>query len=290
MKIKEFQWFLTGILLAACGGAAGKTVPDAKISKVDATTTPHVTEVIGVYKDGNTPCTQPVSNPSEVWKRIELASALSENELIHLCGLKFVEVLSDWRVTPVDLLRPIVKEAVKDKKLLETWINKNINQKPKAAVSVVAMDIIGDIKVGDDSVSILSRAEAWKLFSEKHLQIKAVIDEAAELQQILSSVKKIHELRCALEVNPLGFAVSCTPILPAKEHIELTWHEEIQDGLFLKLSIEKCRKSQFCKKLQQTSEAFITEYRNALERVEKLQTAVFKEQVIEWLKLPLFSK
>ncbi len=269
-------------ILSACGGspstqqAVRPTPPSIAKPKPSSTNAP--------------PCTRPIETPKAVWQRLEEARALSETDLAGSCGLAFVEVLSDWRTTPVDLLRPIVRDARKNGRSLTDWVKERATDKPRAALSVAAMDILGDWQIGDETIGVEQRASMWKPLISTSSCLAAIGEDLPKLIPLLNSLKEIHELRCRLEVNPLGFAVSCTPIHPAKEKIDLTWQEEIQDGLIRNLSLSKCKESRFCPKLQETSRLFFAKYRAALTEAERLKTDVFKDQVLEWLKLKPFSQ
>ncbi len=270
-------------ILVACGGAT-PTEPKAPSKPVEAAAAPSPSESSGPA------CTRPIERPGDVWQRVEEARALPEQELARRCGLDFVAVLSEWRPPPVDLLRPIVLNEQKNKNALVAWVTAQTEVGKKAGVYAAAMDIIGDWRIGGDTAPVTARAAAWQPLAGRSQAIETALAEVAAFTELLSSLSEIHALRCALEVNPLGFAEQCTPIHPARGKIDLSWQEEIQDGLFQKVALTKCKGSPSCKKLKVAAADFAAKYQDAKRRAESLQTDVFKEQALEWLKLPPFSK
>jgi hypothetical protein len=221
---------------------------------------------------------------------VEAARALSEQELIASCGLPFVEVISEWRSPPVDLLAPIVRDNATNGQELIDWVTQKADGQPRAAISVAAMNILGEWRIGDETAAVEQRFVGWKSVIAQYGTFDSIAEDMPSLIKLLPLLKEIHELRCMLEVNPLGFAVSCSPIHPAKEKIDLTWQEEIQDGLIRNLSLSKCKESRYCPKLMETSRVFFAKYQAALQQAEQLKTEVFKDQTLEWLKLKPFSQ
>lgn len=281
MNKRAFGWLTIGLLMTNCGGGAKQ--PQAVEPEVAA-------PAAAVDATPGAPCTLPIESPGEVWKRVEDTRALKVDELVSDCGLAFVSVLSEWRSPPVDLLRPIVMNEGQNKAALKSWVNDQLKAGKKSGQHAAAMDILGNWKIGDDTASLAERAEEWKPLAAQFPGIETACDETADLQTLFASLKEIHELRCKLEVNPLGFAVNCTPLHPPREKIDLTWKEEIQDGIIQSIALTKCKGSRSCKKLQAAATAFAMKYQSAKLAAEALRTEVFREQAMDWLKLPPFSQ
>ena len=268
-----------GWMMSACGG--NKPAPQTAATEPETDRA----EVAPVSA-----CARPIETPGEVWKRVEQARALSPEALLTQCGLGFIAALSRWRSPPVDLLRPIILSEGANREALERWVAEQARVGNRAAAHAAAMDILGNWQLGDDTAQFIERAAAWKSIGQQMGAVDTAVSEASEIAELFSTFKALHELRCALEVNPLGFAVSCTPIHPAREKIDLHWQEERREGLFLNVALTKCKGSPSCKKLKPAAAEFAAEYQAAKARAEALQTDVFKEQALQWLRLPAFSK
>jgi hypothetical protein len=156
--------------------------------------------------------------------------------------------------------------------------------------SVVAMDILSEYDVGGDVAIVSSNMEKWKKLALEEPLVNDVLKEANAVTALLPRLAEIHLQRCMLEVNPLGFAVSCTPIHPPREKIDLNWTAETRDGLLLDLALTRCRGSSSCKALKKVSREFLQLYLRTLDNVEDLTVGVFRDQLREWLKLPPFGE
>ena len=271
--------FAVCILFAtACGGATPSGTESAPPSSGDSAPATTVSE-----------CARPIDTPSAVWPRIEAARAMSEAQLVSECGLGFVSALSEWRSPPLDLLRPIVRDAAADNAALETWAAEQARAGNPAGAYVTAASILGAWRLGDDAAPLLERAAAWREAAAGIAAIEAVTEETETAAGLLASLERLHELRCLLEVNPLGFAERCTPVHPPREDIDLTWHEERQDGIFLDVRMTRCAGSRSCKKLKPLAAEFSAKYDAARTGAEALGSPVFQELIFENLKLPAFS-
>jgi hypothetical protein len=279
-KRSTARWLvLISTVTAGCGGG-----PPAMVSS-PATNAPKVTAA----EEEVFFCQRPLTEPKAVWERIEAVRKLSDADLVAKCGLDFVLVISEWRMPPVDLLQKIVSQEAEDFDTLGQWAMDHVDSHRRAVEAVVAMDIISGVEIGGD-IALLSRNRArWQPLAAKSEVIRNVVNEALALNTLLPKLEEIYLKRCMLEVNPLGFAVSCTPIHPAREKIDLCWHEELQDGLIVNLELSRCRGSNSCRKLKKVSREFLHLYLTTVDAMERLNAEVFKARMREWLKLPPFA-
>lgn len=264
-----------------CGGSPAS----APSHPPEAMSTPADTQRAG---EALPPCQRPIGGPGEVWPRIEAARKLSDEALIEECGAPFVEEVSGWRPPPVDLLAKIVA-ASRAEGTLDSWVMKASETNSRLAEHIVGMDIVGGWHIGGDTAGIGENASRW---ATRHGDLEAVqraTAEANQLAELLPKVTAVHELRCRLEVNPLGFAVDCTPIHPAREKIDLTWNAKMRDGHLEDLHLTKCTSSRSCKKLQETAEQLKTLYLGLMQEVEALDVEIYREQLKAWLVLPPFQ-
>ena len=276
----------SGLSLIGCGGSQEEiTEPDAVTG---ATDTPMEKAPEAAPEPEPHICKKPLEAPSEVWPRIEAVRLIPPAELEESCGLDFVELVSRWRGLPVDLLAPIVAAAGSDREALETWVEAKAPDCPTAAVSAVAMDVISAWKIGEDPSIMDERAASWSELSASSEEIALALQEIAELKPILKEVNSIHEMRCMLEVNPLGFAVACKPIHPQGKDIDLSWKTATRDGLLEDLELTKC-KGRSCKKLKKTAARLKKSYLALVQKVDALETEVYREQIKAWLVLPPFK-
>jgi len=272
--------------LIGCGGSQEEiTEPDAVTGATDM---PMEKEPASSPEPEPHICEKPLEAPGEVWPRIEAVRLIPAGELTERCGLDFVELVSRWRGLPVDLLAPIVAAAGSDREALTTWVEAKAPDCPTGAVSVVAMDVMSSWKIGEDPAILDERAASWSELSGSSEEIAAALQEIAELKPILKEVNSIHEMRCMLQVNPLGFAVDCKPIHPQGKEIDLSWKTATRDGLLEDLELTEC-KGRSCKKLKKTAARLKKSYLPLVQRVDELKTEVYREQIKAWLVLPPFK-
>jgi hypothetical protein len=234
-------------------------------------------------------CAAPIAAPGEVWPRIEAIRALPAEEREERCGLEAVAALTAWRSVPVDLLAPIVAKAAADPAALDAWVADAAQSAPKAAADVVAMDVIAAIAVGGDARAAEARLAHWSgTAAAAAPEIATALEEAKLLPKLLAEVNAVHELRCLLEVNALGFAVKCTPIHPATTPISLNWTTAARDGLLERLELSTCE-GKSCPKLRKTAEKLVVRYRALVEAVKKLGSPVYKERLFRLMELPPFK-
>jgi len=283
--LRVFIAVVSTLLLAGCGGAdsSEKTLPDAVSGATDVEPAKPVAEKKEVHI-----CLRPIENPEDLWPRIEAVRGLDNLELKKNCGLEFLKIVGHWRVLPVDLLGPIVKEAALDGDALKKWVEAESGSNPKAAAMVVAMDIIGIFKVGDEPNEVLSSVKKWEDLKGSAAEIDAILSSVDTLMPLLKDVNKVHEKRCRLEVNPLGFAVKCTPIHPRLSQIELEWKTTLEDDLLKDLEVTAC-KGKSCKKLRKAALDLKNSYLALLVKVEKIKDPVFNEYLKSLMVLPPFK-
>jgi len=234
-------------------------------------------------------CEKPVGAPEEVWPRIEAIRALPDEERALKCGLGTVVLLREWRSVPVDLLAPIVERVAADSAALDAWIADAAKSAPQAAAEVVAMDVVGRFAVGGDPAVVEARRARWSGDpAASTAEIAAVIEEAKLLPKLLAEVNAVHELRCVLEVNALGFAVKCQPIHPATTPITLNWSTTVRDGVLEKVEITECA-GKSCPKLRKTAEKLMKRYRALGDEVQKLKSSVFRERIFALMELAPFK-
>jgi hypothetical protein len=233
-------------------------------------------------------CAAPIEAASDVWARIEAVRALPEGERAAGCGLPFVELLAAWRSVPVDLLAPIAARAAADPAALDAWVADAAKRAPKAAADVVAMDVVAGFAVGGDPRAIEARRARWEGAAAANADVAAALAEAKLLPKLLAEVNAVHELRCLLEVNALGFAVKCTPIHPATTPIALNWVSATRDGVLERLELASCA-GKSCAKLKTTAGKLFKNYRALVGQIEKLATPVYREQLLKLIVLPPFT-
>lgn len=274
------------VVVFVCLGCAGNRGAESRTphSKRTASRAPSTTPSTGHF------CAEPITEPTAVWQRIEAVRRLSNDELLGQCGLDFVLTISQWRTPPIDLLRRIVAHESKDFNALEEWVRTYATTDARAVEAVVAMDILSDFEIGQNPAQINRKRTRWQPLASEIDQVEYIVNEALALSPLLANVKEIHHKRCMLEVNPLGFAVSCTPIHPARQKIDLRWREEVRDGLLINLELSRCNGSASCKELKKASREFLRLYLKTVDAMESLQADVFKQQLREWLQVPPFSR
>jgi hypothetical protein len=144
--------------------------------------------------------------------------------------------------------------------------------------------------VGGDSKAVDPRRTHWSGVPAASVpESAAVLDEAKLLSKLLDEVNAVHELRCLLEVNALGFAMKCTPIHPSTTPISLNWTTAVRDGVLEKLELTSCAGSKSCPKLKKTAEKLVTRYRALVEEVGKLKTSVYRARLFALMELPPFK-
>jgi hypothetical protein len=237
-------------------------------------------------------CRRPIDRPSEVWDRIEAVRALGEEERAAECGLGFIDLLSRWRVVPVDLLEPIVERAAADEGAFVDWVRERAVANPPAAAHVVAMDVIRRWKIGGTAAEVTARADQWRglLAGDGGAvpeAVAAVLDAAAALPALFERVTEIHRMRCLLEVNPLGFAVQCVPLHPSGRPIVLSWKTTTRDGMIESIEVTEC-KGPSCKKIKKAAAKLLKQYKTLLADVERLEVEVYRDRIKAWLVLPPF--
>lgn len=289
------------LVLGACGGAGppattggGSGDDDGVDGSVDGASAvsglAEEPEPVASGGDDGHLCRRPIAKPAEVWERIEAVRALSEEERARECGLRFVETLARWRTVPLDLLRPIIERSAVDEPGFVAWIRRQFKDNSAAAVQAISMDVIRQWQVGADPAAVTERAYHWRkiLGTEIPESISAALDTATGLPPLLMRVTEIHRLRCLLEVNPLGFAVTCEPIHPSGRPIVLTWKTTTRDGLLDGLEVTFCKGSS-CKKIKRMAAKLLKQYRAVVEEVNALDGQVYREQIKTWLELPPFK-
>jgi len=235
-------------------------------------------------------CDLPITAPAEVWPRIEAIRALPAEERAARCGLATVKTIAAWRSVPVDVLAPIVERAAADAAKLDAWVGEAAQSAPKAAADVVAMEIIGKFAVGGDATAVETARARWSAGPGAPTpEVAAVLEEAKLLPKLLAEVNAMHELRCLLEVNALGFAVKCTPIHPATTPISLNWTTAVRDGVLEQLELTSCVGSKSCPKLRKAAEKLVARYRALVEEVKKLKTPVYRGRIFRLMELPQFQ-
>jgi hypothetical protein len=272
--------FFLSVTIFGCGGRTAPP-PVGKAEEIEAKE-----EIDGKNRFF---CQKPITEPAQVWPRVEAVRKLSERELLEKCGLDFVISLSEWRSPPVDLLKKIVTAEVLDFSALSDWIKTNAERAPRAVEAVVAMDILTGYELGKGTDVLMQNCQRWQALARDVPVVDEVLKEAAMVSELLPKIADVHLQRCRLEVNPLGFAVSCTPIHPPREKIDLNWKSESRDGLILNLELVRCQGSASCKELKKASREFLLLYLKTVNKTEKLKNDIFRDQLREWLKLPPFT-
>ena len=285
--------FLTAAQLAGCGGAQPEpTPPDGVSGATDIAPVPRDAgpeTPAGEAEPAGHVCEAPVGAPADVWPRLEAIRALPEEERAERCGLYLVEQFVAWRSLPVDLLAPIVERAAADPAALDAWVDATAKRAPKAAADVVAMDVIGRFAVGGDPKAIEQRRAYWGGGPAAGVpEIAAVLEEAKALPKLLAEVNAVHELRCLIEVNALGFAVKCKPIHPSTTPITLNWISAVRDGVLEKLELKDCV-GKSCPKLEKAAEKLSTRYSALVDEIRKLKGPVYRERLFELVILAPFS-
>lgn len=241
------------------------------------------------------PCAKPAANARDAWDRIQLARELDEEERERSCELDLVEVVAPWRAVPQDLLLPAVERAAADRAGLDAWIAGKARTAPEAVLQVVAMDISRAFTAGGNPAVVPAASEGWaarlaELGVTTDLTLVGldkVLAGAAALVPILAEVNEIHRLRCLLEVNPLGFAVACTPIHPSGTPITLRWRTVTRDGLLEDLILERCS-GKSCAKIESTAAKLLADYLSLVRGLDELEVKVYADRVKELLVLPPF--
>jgi hypothetical protein len=269
-------------LLTACGG--GQTPPSDTPAKRRAGAAQPPAD-----PNAHPLCGRPIAAPSEVWPRIEAIRALPEAEFREHCGLETIELIAYWRIPPVDLLSKVVSEAAADEEVLVSWVKARAETDSRLARHVVAMDIIGGWQLGKDTALITEKSEHWKAELNGYDRIAQVAEKAEVLHDILPKVTRVHELRCMLEVNPLGFAVSCDPIHKRGQDIDLNWKAKSRDGLLQDLELTRCTGSRSCKELKKRSVELKGLYLSLMREIERIRVDVFEEQLLAWMVLRPFE-
>ncbi|MCK9459307.1 MAG: hypothetical protein M0R80_06675 [Proteobacteria bacterium] len=284
---------LTAALVAGCGGAQPEsTAPDGVSGATDVAPAPRDAgpePPAGEAEQAGHVCEASIGAPGEVWPRLEAIRALPEEERAARCGLDLVPIISAWRTLPVDILGPVVERAAGDPTALDAWVASAGKSAPGAAAGVVAMDVIGRFAVGGDPKAIEERRAYWGGGPAAGVpEIAAVLEEAKALPKLLAEVNAMHELRCLLEVNALGFAMKCKPIHPATTPITLNWTSAVRDGVLEKLELTDCF-GKSCPKLKATSTKLLTRYRALVDEIRKLESPVYRERLFALVVLPPFS-
>jgi hypothetical protein len=281
--------------LVGCGGAPVDTrAPDGVSGATDLAPPPPRGAEPGPTVEAAAPtshvCEASIGAPEDVWLRIEAVRALPAEERAAKCGLDLIPIIAAWRSVPVDILAPIVERAAADPTALDAWVADKAQNAPKAAADVVAMDVVGRFAVGGDSKEVEARRMHWSGVPAASVpEVAAMLEEAKLLPKLLGEVNAVHELRCLLEVNALGFAVKCTPIHPATTPISLNWTTAVRDGVLEKLELTSCTGSKSCPKLKKTAEKLVTRYRALVEEVGKLKTSVYSARLLALMELPPFK-
>jgi hypothetical protein len=235
-------------------------------------------------------CEAPITAPADVWPRFEAIRALSEEERAARCGLPFVLIASRWRSVPADILAPIVARAASDTAALDAWIGDTAAGAPRAAADVIAMDVAGRFSVGGDPKAGEERRAHWASSKVAGTpEIAAALEEAKKLPALEAEVNAVHELRCLLEVNALGFAVKCTPIHPPQTPISLSWSSTVRDGVLEKLELKSCGGAKSCPKLKKGAEKLMKRYAALVAEISKLESDVLQERLLALLVLPPFT-
>ena len=283
IRNRSVVWFLIVLVGSlGCGGNNGAATKTVKSGGATVNVPPE--SPVSEHS-----CAAPITEPAGVWKRIEAARRLPEDELLEKCGLDFVVALSEWRTPPIDLLEKIVAHEAAQFSALEEWVRTYAASDERAVEAVVAMDIIAGFEIGHNPSEISRNRARWQPLAAELEQVRYIVNEALALNPLLAKVEEIHQKRCMLEVNPLGFAMSCTPIHPARQKIDLRWREEVRDGLIVNLELSKCSGSASCKELKRVSREFLHLYLKTVDAMESLRAEVFKERLRKWLQLPSFS-
>ncbi len=270
--------FLILFIVQACGGeqpAPRTPAPEPRGSIPD--------------DDAHPLCGRPIASPAEVWPRIAAVRELSDQAFRADCGLELIEIIAYWRCPPMDLLNRVVSTAAEDEAALVAWVRDKAAADSRLARHVVAMDIIGRWRRGATPDDVAARAGEWRKRAGGMDRIAEVAAEAQALEALLPKVNRIHELRCMLEVNPLGFAVACEPLHKADRDIDLNWHARSRDGLLEALELTRCTGSPACKKLKKRAVELDRLYRSVMKAVERLRVEVYREQLKEWLRLRPFE-
>jgi hypothetical protein len=291
MRTISIAAILAHASLVGCSGApVDARAPDGVSGATDlAPPPPRGAEPEPTAASASHVCEASVGAPDEVWPRIEAIRALPAEERAAKCGLNVVPILAAWRSIPVDILAPIVERTAADPTALDAWVEGAAPNAPKAAADVVAMDVVGRFAVGGDSKAVEARRAHWSGVPAASVpEVAAVLDEAKLLSKLLGEVNAVHELRCLLEVNALGFAMKCTPIHPATTPISLNWTSAVRDGVLEKLELTSCT-GKSCAKLRKTAEKLVTRYRALVEEVGKLKTSVYRARLFALMELPPFE-
>jgi hypothetical protein len=287
-RVIAFALVTVASVSAGCGGA-GESIrePDGVSG---ATDTPAMGADSGATADpAPLPmCLQPIGGPAEVWPRVEAVRLLAPEQITAECGLRLVELLGRWGCPPVDILSLVVRGAAHDEAALDEWVLETAKASPGLAANVVSADIANAWKVGDDPAGPANRASRWAAAAGTSEEIGRAVAAAGLLAPLLAEVNEMHRLRCSLEVNALGFAVNCKPIHPQGKQIVLSWKTATRDGLLENLEVSSC-KGASCKDLRKTAAELKTRYLALMEKVEKLDNEIYREQIKVWLVLPPFT-
>jgi len=282
--------------LVGCGGAPVDTrPPDGVSGATDVAPTPPQGDGSGgqAAEAAGPPahvCEAAIDASEEVWPRIEAIRALPAEERAARCGLQLVTTLTAWRSVPVDILAPIVDRAAEDAAALDSWVASAATSAPKAAADVVAMDVVAQFAVGGDAKAVEARGARWSGGPAAAVpEVAAALEEAKLLPKLLAELNAVHELRCLLEVNALGYAMKCKPIHPATTPIALDWTTATRDGVLESLELTSCKGSKSCPKLKKTAEKLVKRYRALVEEVGKLKASVYRERIFELIVLPPFK-
>jgi hypothetical protein len=230
-------------------------------------------------------CEAPIAEPKDVWPRVEAILALPAEERAARCGLATVKTIAAWRSVPVEILAPIVEREAAG---LDAWVAEAAGSAPRAAADVVAMEVIGSFAVGGDAKAVDKARQRWSAGqAAATAEVAEVLEEAKLLPKLLAEVNAVHELRCLLEVNALGFAVKCTPIHPATTPISLNWTTAVRDGVLERLELTSCE-GKSCPKLRKTAEKLVARYAALVAEVKKLKTPVYRGRIFQLMELTPF--
>jgi len=233
-------------------------------------------------------CLSPLKTPGEVWPRIEAVNALSKEDFQRNCSLEFVEILGKWRCPPISILQPIVSNLSQKQDLLKTWVKETGVSNPKIANYVIAMSIINSWKPGENTGTPGQNEKQWSKIGTQISEYKNIADDTKKLSEILEKITEVHKLRCALDVNKLGFAVECNPIHKAGRNISLNWKTTTKDGLLADLELKSC-KGKSCKKLKKAAAKLKKNYISLTQEIDAIKVEVFREYLKAQLVLPPFE-
>jgi hypothetical protein len=306
MRLSVLTVLSTGLVIA-CGGTS--TPPPSEPAPDQTTETAPENEALAPTKTPgeestaaatpNQPmhlCDLPIEAPKDVWPRVEAIRALPEAERYKSCGLNLVEVFNRWRPLPVDLLIPIVAKAAKNPESMNEWVTNRLSTKTAAVKTIIAADILRGWAPGKDFSVVQDAIHRWKTTLAKsnidvdngETEFKKLFSQLALVPGLLKDIEAVHRLRCELELNPMGFAVACTPIHKAGRKVSISWRQATRDGILEDLQVTDCT-GKSCKKLRLGAAKLSEKIGVCLKALDNMENSLIGEMLRVHLILPPFK-